>query len=138
MKIEEKRLKEIKDIIEKSGILNSIETNDAELFFPIEIATREEETDSGVILLETMKRKEGFERYVKPGFTTYTDFDENKKKISKLLKLSYVSTEYIIPFDIEQYTRLSGNMSLTEEEKSIIFQLECYIVKKSQIILISK
>jgi hypothetical protein len=100
------------------------------LFFPIESSAKIEETEKGVVLLET--RNQGAASLVKPGLVMLTG---DKDEIPSLF-LAYATTEYAAPFSISEYHEITGDTGfLSDEQRTMLDQLDCLVVRKDSILV---
>jgi len=129
MKIKRENIKDVYDLLCRSKLQESL-NGTAYLFFPFEVVEKVEETDAGVILLEANENKYGSKKLVKVGFLIKSD-----EPI-----IAYVSDEYSIPFDTEQYIEYFSRTQpdLTVEEKDELYNLECLLVRSAQAVSMFK
>jgi hypothetical protein len=126
MRIKHEEMSKFKEIITKLELSPSYNEEKSALFFPLDADVVNEEKDTGIILLET--KKEGFIKFVLPGFTLYS--------LGQIYtKLSYATVEYAIPFNLEQHIRYLSQHPFTEEEIAWLCQYECVMIPKQQVLL---
>jgi hypothetical protein len=125
MKIEEKEIDRVRDLICKIG-LPAVLDDKSLIFFPIKVEEKTEETQEGVMLIET-KKSHGSASLVKPGIVIYGPGKES-------INLAYASTEYSVPFDFDSHLRYIRSTKLTEEERSFMVGLECLLVRRENLL----
>jgi hypothetical protein len=130
MKIKKEHIKEISDLLSRSGLSQS---NDGKafLFFPFEQKEKIEETESGVVLLEANDNKYGSKKLVKSGFI----IDETGI-FSNSPSVAYVSDEYSIPFSLREHMEefCFVENELTPDEKERLYGLDCLLVREQQVL----
>jgi hypothetical protein len=126
MKIEEKRIKRVREILLESKLLDIVESRSI-LFFPIKIEEKVSETEMGVVLLESTK-KEGSSKLVVPGLIVS---DDDVTSPTAGVYLGYASIEYAVPFNVSDFHYfLNGRGSLTKKRLDELCELECLLIRK--------
>lgn len=125
-KIKKEEIKDIVNMISDSPLAGDLVGGTGVLFFPIEAETQIQENEKGVLL--HIENKKGSAKLVQVGVTINDPSDED------VVSISYASTEYAIPFDVEQH--LSYFSSYWEQEYvDTLSELECFIVNKNSILI---
>jgi hypothetical protein len=131
MKVKREEIDRLMGSLRESGLMTMLDSR-AVLFFPIESETKAEETESGVLLLET--RKDGASSLVRPGVTVSKG--DSKKEEVPSIGISYASVEYAAPFSVREYHDIAkDNGWLSDEDLEFLFGLDCLIIRKENVLL---
>jgi len=124
-KLESGEITKLRKMLERAE-MSSNSGDSAAVFFPIKVEEKAEETQEGVLLLET--KKSGSSSLIKPGVLVFGSHNS-------ATTMGYASMEYSIPFDLSSHFRfMEIGSRLTEEERSFLFDLECHLVNQKNVI----
>jgi hypothetical protein len=121
-KIKKEEIKEIYRLLNENPLFKNFEGGNGNLFFPFEVDNQINENEQGVLL--HIDKTRGAGKLIEPGFT-----------LDGTIKVSYVSTEYAIPFYLKEYLEHFSVEKYDQEIIDALTELECFIVNKNSITL---
>ena len=105
------------------------------VFIPIDSQIKKEQFEldgEPVILFEDKSNKPSYSKYVMPGFIMDSPTEDKNSDIS----FGYVTTEYSVPFNMEEYIYLQDyKVNLKKEDRSLLYGTDYLLVPKTAILL---
>lgn len=105
------------------------------VFIPIDSQIKKEQFEldgEPVILFEDKSNKPSYSKYVMPGFIMDSPTEGKNSDIS----FGYVTTEYSVPFNMEEYIYLQDyKVNLKKEDRSLLYGTDYLLVPKTAILL---